>query len=359
MKSTTELVVNSVTIPEAPAIPGLSFRNFRGESDYPKMLGLINLCKAADQDERSETLEDMARNYSHLTNCDPYRDLIIGEVDGEAVVYSRITWWINEANGDYIYQSFGFLAPKWRRKGIGQAVLRHNQRRLREIAEEHPKEAAKYYESFATNFQEGSLAMLEKDGYQPVRRFYSMVRPDLENIPELPLPHGIEVRPARPEHTRQIWMAFQEAFHDHWGYAEAKEEDYQNWIESSEFQPDLWQIAWDGNFANADGAASGDSAANEDGAVAGMILNFINHGENQEYGRKRGYTEGIAVRRPWRRRGLARALLARSLKMYREMGMSEAALGVDSESLSGANVLYESMGFKPVKIFTTLRKKMI
>jgi mycothiol synthase len=340
MKPTTELTANIVTIPEAPTIPGLSFRNFRGESDYPIILGLINLCKAADQDERFDTLEDVARNYSHLTNCDPYRDLVIGEVYGEAIVYSRVTWWIDEASGDYIYQSFGYLDPQWRRKGIGQAILKHNQRRLREIAAEHPQEAAKFFESFATNFQPGSQALLEKDGYRPVRRFYNMVRPDLENIPDIPLPDGIEVRPARPEHTRQIWEAFQEAFHDHWGYAEAKEEDYQNWIESSEFQPDLWQIAWDGN------------------QVAGMILNFINPGENQEYGRERGYTEGIAVRRPWRRRGLARALLARSLKMYRDMGMSEAALGVDTESLSGANVLYESMGFKPVKIFISLRKPM-
>ncbi|MBE0696037.1 MAG: GNAT family N-acetyltransferase [Anaerolineaceae bacterium] len=347
MQSATDTASNTIVIPEAPAILGLSFRNFRGKDDYPKMLALINACKTADNDERFETLEDMARNYSHLTNCDPYRDLITGEVDGETVVYSRVTWWIDEATGDYIYQSFGYLDPKWRRKGIGQSVLLHNQRRLREIAAEHPKGAPKFFESFATNFQEGSLAMLEKDGYQPVRHFFSMVRPDLESIPDLPLPDGIEVRPANPEHYRQIWEAFQEAFRDHWGYSEPQEEDYQNWIESSEFQPDLWQIAWDGDFAN--GA----------GAVAGMILNFINHGENQEYGRKRGYTEGIAVRRPWRRRGLARTLLARSLKMHRELGMSEAALGVDSGSLSGANLLYESMGFKPVKTITLLHKAMV
>ncbi len=340
MQNPSSTMISFVHIPEAPDIPGLVIRNFQGESDYPIMLGLINAAKAADHEEHFDTLEDMVNNYKHLTNCDPYRDVLIAEINGKPAAYSRVTWWIDEARGDYIYLSFGFMDPKWRRQGIGEAMLRHNQRRLREIAAAHPHEAEKFFESYASSFQEGTLAMLEKDGYTPVRRFYSMVRPDLENIPDLPLPEGIEVRPALPEHIRLVWDAFQEAFHDHWGYAEPQEEDYQGWVESKEFQPALWQIAWDGD------------------QVAGMILNFINQGENREYNRKRGYTEGIAVRRPWRRRGLARALLARSLKMHRDLGMTEAALGVDTNNLSGANLLYESMGFKPVKIHITLRKPM-
>lgn len=88
-----------------------------------------------------------------------------------------------------------------------------------------------------------------------------------------------------------------------------------------------------------------------------MVLNFLDEAENEEYQRKRGYTEGISVRRPWRRRGLARALLTRSLKMFQDMGMTEAALGVDTQNLSGALRLYESVGFQPVKKLTIYRKQ--
>jgi len=332
--------IETILIPEAPALPGLTFRNFQGESDYPRMLALINAAKAADREERSDSLEDIVRSYAHLTNCDPARDMLFAEIDGNPVAYSRLTWWMEEASGAYIYLSFGFVHPIWRRKGLGRAILKHNQRRIHEIASEHPAGAKKQYEAFGTNFQEGNLALLEKDGYQPTRRFYQMVRPNLENIPDLPLPDGLEARPARSEHYRQIWDAFQEAFRDHWGYSEPPEEEYQSWIDSKEFQPELWQVVWDGD------------------QVAGMILNFIEHSENEEYGRQRGYTEGIAVRRPWRRRGLARAMLARSLKMHRDLGMTEAALGVDTESPSGANRLYESMGFEPVKVHITYRKEI-
>jgi mycothiol synthase len=62
------------------------------------------------------------------------------------------------------------------------------------------------------------------------------------------------------------------------------------------------------------------------------------------------------VRRPWRRRGLARALLTRSLKMFQEMGMVEAALGVDSQNLNGAFRLYESVGFREAQRYMIYRK---
>jgi GNAT superfamily N-acetyltransferase len=329
---------NTLYLEKAPAIAGLSFRNWRDESDFSGMLAMINASKTADQEERHDTLEDLIRTYSHLTNCDPRKDVLIAEVDGQVVAYSRLTWWIEEHSQNRLYLSFGFMHPEWRRKGIGTAMLHHNQNRLREIAAGHPQEGTRLFESFANNFQENTRALLEKDGYTAVRRFYFMVRPDLENIPDLALPDGLVTRPVRAEQYRQLWNAFQEAFHDHWGYSEPQEEDYQAWLGGPDFQPDLWQVAWDGN------------------EIAGFILNFINHGENEEYHRKRGFTEGIGVRRPWRRRGLARALLARSLAMHRDLGMREAALGVDTENLSGANLLYEDMGFRPVRINYTYRK---
>lgn len=342
MTTLTFVPSNELILPDAPQIAGLRFRTFQGESDFPAMLETINSTREIDHEERADTLADITHNYSHLTNCDPYRDLLIAEVDGLMVAYSRVTWWEEEATGCRIYQSFGFVRPEWRRKGLGRAILHHNQRRLREIASNHAaeKEATRFFEGFTTNFQVGNHALLKSEGYQPVRYGFMMVRPYVENVPDLPLPPGIEVRPARPEQYRQIWDASQEAFRDHWGYVEPQEEDYQGWLGDKSFQPDLWQVAWDGN------------------EVAGMILNYIDHDENETYHRKRGWTESISVRRPWRRKGLARALLARSIKMHRDLGMTETALGVDAENPNGALQLYESMGYQTIRELTTYRMPM-
>ena len=70
------------------------------------------------------------------------------------------------------------------------------------------------------------------------------------------------------------------------------------------------------------------------------------------------YTEGIITRRPWRKQGLARALLVRSMQMFKEMGMTETALGVDSQNLSGAFRLYAGVGYRKVKQQTLYRKPM-
>ncbi len=80
--------------------------------------------------------------------------------------------------------------------------------------------------------------------------------------------------------------------------------------------------------------------------------------ENEKHGRSRVYVSEVSVRRPWRRRGLARALLAGSLVAAREAGFTSASLGVDTDSPTGATALYESLGFIPDKTFTVYRKPL-
>lgn len=89
-----------------------------------------------------------------------------------------------------------------------------------------------------------------------------------------------------------------------------------------------------------------------------MVRSFINVDENERRGRRRGYVEHISVRRPWRRRGLARALIAASFPLLRARGMEEGALGVDTENTSGALRVYEACGFRPVARSATYRKPL-
>jgi mycothiol synthase len=339
-----ELTKDRINLLESPDIPGMSFRRFRGEEDYGNILKVISGSKEADGIERSDTLENIALYYSHLHNCDPYQDMIFAEVNGEVVGYGRVEWNMN-SDGELLGFHLAFLLPAWRRRGIGRAILRHNEGRLREIVGQLrekgnlPEASRCFFEVSVQDSEVGKEALFLKEGYKPVRYEFDMVRPLSEEIHAAEMPAGLEVRPALPEHYRAIWDASQEAFRDHWNFIPAPEQEYQKWTLDPTFRPELWQVAWDGD------------------QVAGMVLNFIHEDENAEYNRKRGYTEGISVRRPWRRRGLARALLTRSLIMFRDMGMEEAALGVDSQNLSGALRLYESVGFRPVKKWTNYRKR--
>ncbi len=337
--------IQTLVIPNAPALDGLKFRRFLGPSDYPKMLAVIQESKGPDQIERNDTLEDIQRTYSHLNHSDINRDMFIVEIHDRVVGYGRVEWNIN-ADNEWIGLNLGFLLPEWRRKGIGGAMLRYNESRLRQIGIDLQdtgviyRDQPKFSEVFAYDTEYAKLALLNQEGYLPVRHEQFMVRPDLENIPEAPMPSGLEGRDVLPEHYRAIWDAGSEAFRDHWGYVAPSEEDYRNWLEDRNFNPSLWRVAWDGD------------------QVAGMVQSYINHDENREYNRLRGWTEGICVRRPWRRMGLARALLVQSLHVLKEQGMHEAALTVDTQNLSGAFRLYESVGFRPVKHLSVYRKSL-
>ena len=71
-----------------------------------------------------------------------------------------------------------------------------------------------------------------------------------------------------------------------------------------------------------------------------------------------GLRDTPVVGRPWRKRGVAKALIIQSLKVLRERGMAEAALGVDAENPTGALRLYENCGFRCVKRWGCFRKPL-
>jgi mycothiol synthase len=330
---------DQMVVPDEPAISGLTFRRFRGKKDYPAMAEVVEGSNKADQIDHTESVEDIAATYNHLVNCDPYKDMIFAEMNGKIIGFGRV-WWILKSDGTRAYPHFALLLPQWRGKGIRRAMLRHNERRLLKIAEDHPKDNSRVFETWAADTEMDWESLLVAEGYKPVRYTFEMMRPNLEDIPDLPLPEGLEVRPAKPEHYRRIWDAAGEAFQDHWGATEWREEWFERFQELSFFNPELWQVAWDGD------------------EVAGMVLNFIHQEENAKYNRKRGYTEEICVRRHWRKKGLARALIARSFKVLKDHGMTEAALAVDAENITGALGLYESMGFRTVKRHATYHKNL-
>ena len=186
--------------------------------------------------------------------------------------------------------------------------------------------------------QIGATALYESEGYRIVRYGFLMVRDLGEPIGDLALPTGLDIRPVVESDHRRIWDADEEAFRDHWNRAERTEADFAGWFAIPEIDTSLWRVAWDGD------------------EVAGSVMTFIYPNDNDGLGMKRGWLEHISVRRPWRRRGLASALIAEALRGLRDTGMTEAALGVDSENVTGALRVYESIGFRRSRTGVSYRK---
>ncbi|HUH16929.1 MAG TPA: GNAT family N-acetyltransferase [Methylomirabilota bacterium] len=324
----------------APSIAGLRFRNYGGEADLPDMLRVYSAAHEADGLEEVSTLEQFELNYAHLVNCDPARDIVLAEVDDEVVAYARV-FWQELVEGGRSYECFGFVHPAWRRRGIGGAMLRHNEARARDVAATHEGVMPKWLASEGVDADPGNTALLRGAGYEPARYFYDMLAPSLEQVEPRPMPDGIELRPVTREQYPGIWGAAAEAFRDHWGQSDPTEEDWKKFIGDPHVaDPRFWRVGWDGD------------------QVAGSVLTTVPVEENERYRRARVYVASVSVGRQWRRRGLARALLAGSLIGAREEGFTSASLGVDTDSPTGATALYESLGFAPEKTFTVYRKPL-
>jgi GNAT superfamily N-acetyltransferase len=324
----------------APPIPGLRFRHFRGEADYPVLLHVRNTSMHADSvDDDLYTLERFIHTYRPTPGYEPGRDLLVAEVDGEVVAYSRV-FADYELDGTCVYWHGGFVLPAWRGRGLGRALIGWTEAHARALVAADPASGPVVMSADTRETQTGMIGLLRARGYTPVRYWFRMETPDLDHIPDMPLPPGLEIRPAQPEHYRSIWEAMIEAVRDHWGASESEAQDFEGWLTNPFFQPDLWVVAWDGD------------------QVAGSILNYIDPDYNVDTGRKIGYTEFITVRRPWRRRGLARAMLARSMAVHKAQGMTQTALGVDTDNPSGALNLYQHMGYQVTGQEITYRKPL-
>lgn len=331
----------NIILPEAPRIPGLKFRHYQGEADLPTILELGNLADMADEAEEVQNLDQITHQFAHFKNCNLEKDILLGEVDGQLITFCRV-WWILEEEKTYIYRSWCHIHPDWRDIGIGTALLAYNENRLREIAQEneHPTNMPRLLESWSGPTMPGANVLLGEAGYKPARYFFTMIRPIDALLPEVPMPDGLEVHPFEDAQNRPIWEAINEAFRDHWGYVEGTEEDYQRFLTRPNRKTHLWQVAWDGD------------------EVAAMILNNFFEEENETFNRKRGWTDPICTRRPWRRRGLAKALLVKSIEMFRDMGFDDTALGVDTENPNGALELYQSVGYETDKTWISYRKPL-
>ncbi|HSL98071.1 MAG TPA: GNAT family N-acetyltransferase [Candidatus Deferrimicrobiaceae bacterium] len=326
-----------MTATRAPA--RLRLRPYRGEPDLVEIARILNAEAEADALPDRFSREELAAEYGHPNeHFEPTRDVTIAELDGQPVAVAY-RMWVETTDGYREYRMDGAVDPAWRRRGIGSALAAENERRSRALAAKHGP-GRPVLGSWSWEHQRGHAAIMQAAGFEPVRWFFHMVRPTLDVVPDIALPDGLEVRPITSELVRQVWLADVEAFEDHWGGFDRSDEQLDRWLADPSTDLSLWVVVFDG------------------GEVAGGSLNVISETENEMTGLRRGWLASVFTRRPWRRRGVARAVIARSLAALRERGMTSAALGVDADNPNGALGLYEALGFEVEKRATAWRKAL-
>lgn len=320
-----------------PDVPGLRIRHYAGERDIPGMVAANMAVRLANHVEEIVTVDRMTNQYANLTNCDPSTDVAIVELEGRTVGYVRVDW-SDQDDGSRSYDLTCILDPAVLGRGIGSSMLAWGESRLREIGAAHATDGPCWFGQETWDTETAAHVLLTQNGYLPVRTFFDMVRPTLDDIPDPKIPADFTVRPVGPDDLRAVWEAEMEAVRDHWGGRDESETAFARFIGDPSTDPSLFVVGFAGD------------------EVAGAVRNVIDDDENELLGRRRGTLDVVFVRRPFRRLGLARALILRSLHLLRDRGMSGAGLGVDSENPNAALELYRSCGFEVRSSNTSWRK---
>ncbi|HEU0297622.1 MAG TPA: GNAT family N-acetyltransferase [Anaerolineales bacterium] len=219
-------------------------------------------------------------------------------------------------------QGDGYVHPDFRGLGIGTALLRKVEERARKEMELAAPDSRVYIINGVSGRDTAGREIHESEGYKPVR-YHWMMEIDLTEAPKVAeFPTSIELRPfVKGEHDYLVFQAEDEAFRDHWEHASG---NFNNWklrkLGREEFDPTLWHIAWDGD------------------QIAGHAQTRYRNGI--------GWVGNLAVRRPWRKRGLGEALLLHSFNEFYKRGMPRIGLGVDASNPTGATRLYQKVGMQ-------------
>lgn len=288
------------------------------DADAEALAALVNLIDEHAGGHPGAIADDMRSLVSALVRDVESDSRLVFAPDG-TLVASAFT--PTPPDGGFRVDLFGGVHPAWRGRGIGRELLAWQLDRAREI--HRAVGDGQHWEGHtaAVLGDQEAVRLFQRFDLEPVRYWFEMVA-DTAQAPEVPVPDGLRVGPYTPAHEAAVHAAHMDAFLDHWGYQSRELDEWATIsVRSASFLPELSLLAWDGD------------------ELAGYLLAYSDADPD------RAYIGQVGTRRPWRRRGLAGALLARLLAGAGKAGLSKAYLGVDAASPTGAVGVYERVGF--------------
>jgi mycothiol synthase len=271
------------------------------EEDFERVVRVLAEDEAAVFDRQSRLTENDLREW--LSRTDLANDTWLYEEDGEIAGVG----WVDR-HGD-VGILIGVVAQGHKGRGLGAELLD------RAIACAQ-KNGAERMHAIALGPDAPAKELIESRGFEEVRRFFEMAI-ELDEPPAVPPP---PVETFTEADARAFHGALDEAFQDHWEHHPTPfEEWWERHTQNPNFDPSVWFLIRDGD------------------EIAAVTRNEGNRNGG-------GYIGAIGVRRPWRGKGYAKALLLHSFRAFFERGMPRVTLGVDAANPTGATHLYERVG---------------
>ncbi len=305
----------------------IQIRNYRAQ-DIELLVVLLNAAEALDHVEQGTSIAEQ-REMMARPGLEPTENVFVAE-DEHGRLVGIATLELKHDPGENGFRSWFNVHPMYRGRGLEDRLLARLIQRAEERINE-PETEKVYFASEGSKGYEGWQRASERAGMKEIRRFWTMCRPSLDDLPAPRFPPGLTVRNYRlGEDDAPVMDAMNDSFSEHFGYYAETMETTDHYVHSINYRPDLTVVAID-PLQN---------------RVAGFCHIVVNQGECQRLGRQRGWIDILGVRKEYRRRGLGEALLLQGMHNLRAVGMQETVLGCDSQNTTNATRLYFRVGFQ-------------
>ena len=296
--------------------------------DVDDIVALAAAMATVDHPDWSEPREEIDELLT-LSFVDVARDTLIGGSEGRVVAFGQA---LAPFEPETIVRSvlLGGVHPEFRGRGIGRSLLAWLEGRARQQLAASGLAMPGWVLAYTQDRNPGAGRLFERAGFETARYFAQLERSLDEPIPELELPAPLRLVNASLDRSEGTRGAKNSAFRDHWGSQPTPLEAWDNFMTASTRRLDLSYLALDGD------------------EVVGLVILDVNEDDWALQGYPSSYISLVGVVAPWRRRGVAPALLAASLRASRDAGLERVALDVDSANPTGALGLYTGMGFASV-----------
>jgi mycothiol synthase len=304
----------------------VEWRGVTADADLDAWAGALALIEAFDRTGEVLDRGDLEDEIG-MSSFDPALDARLGWVDGEVVAWGTVLCLPGTRQRRVL--TSGAVVPSRRRTGIGRELLGWLIERGTQVARMRGGEAPAWLEVSATDGDLAREALFRAHGFAPLRYYFEMRRP-LAGFadPARAVPGRLRMVPYERALGEVVRAAHNEAFLDHFASSELDEELWRVWVTGDDFRSDLSFVVFDGD------------------EVAAYVLNSLHPDDWPGLGFTEGWTHQLGVRRPWRHRGVANALLDATAHAFAGVGVEFAALDVDAENPTGALGLYESNGYR-------------
>jgi len=307
-------------------------------NDFPAIAALLTAVFTHDKIPIVQTVEEVEEDFSG-DSCRLDHDVMVVEVGSQIAGIAYTIFLPSETKEERCYV-FGGVLPDFRKNGVGTALMTWAVKHGEQLLQSTGRTIPKFLRAHVSRLNESAAKLFAQFQLHPVR-FEEDLIIDLDSIHAPQPAANYSIIPWSNSRNAEAHSVKDLAFRDHWGSTPTSDENWEKLVTGSTARTEHSFFA----VAPAD-------------KIVGLLLTHRYESDDELLGKKIGWIDKLCTLSEFRNQAVAKNLIAHALAKYKAIGLTHAALTVDTQNPTGAHGLYSKLGFEFFRGSTTFERQI-